>query len=199
MNWIQHPVHLENALIKLVPLEYEHFDALKVVAANEQIWEYMSIPLSDPDALEIHFKSCMLKRMTGEQYPFTVIDQPSGNIIGSTLFHSISAPNRKIEIGWTWYDPQFWRTGHNRSCKYLLMQYCFEVLKTIRVQLVTDENNHRSRQAILGIGATMEGILRNERIRSNGQYRNTVMFSIIDQDWPSVKSKLEHRLNAVNV
>lgn len=199
MNWIQHPVNLENSLIKLVPLEYEHFDALKAVAANEQIWEYMSIPLSDPDALEIHLKSCMLKRMIGEQYPFTVIDKPSGNIIGSTLFHSISAPNRKLEIGWTWYAPQFWRTGHNRACKYLLLQYCFEELKTIRVQLVTDENNHRSRQAILGIGATMEGILRNERIRSNGQYRNTVMFSIIDQDWPSIKSKLEQRLNAVNV
>lgn len=199
MNWIQHPVNLENALIKLVPLEYEHFDALKAVAANEQIWEYMSIPLSNPEALEIHLRSCMLKRMAGEQYPFTVIDQPSGKIIGSTLFHSISAPNRKLEIGWTWYAPQFWRTGHNRACKYLLLQYCFETLKAIRVQLVTDENNHRSRQAILGIGATMEGILRNERIRSNGQYRNTVMFSIIDQEWPSIKSRLEQRLNTVNV
>lgn len=199
MNWIAHPVNLENALVKLVPLEYEHFDALKTVAANEQIWQYMSIPLSYPEALQIHLKSCLLKRMTGEQYPFTVIDQTSGIIIGSTLLHSISAPNRKLEIGWTWYHPDFWSKGHNKACKYLLLQYCFEQLMAIRVQLVTDENNHRSRQAILGIGATMEGILRNERIRSNGQHRNTVMYSIIDQEWPSIKSKLEQRLLAVNV
>jgi RimJ/RimL family protein N-acetyltransferase len=98
--------------------------------------------------------------------------------------------HRRLEIGWTWYDPAFWRTGLNRECKLLLLTYAFETLKAIRVQFLTDENNHRSRTAISGIGATMEGIMRNERIRSNGAYRNTVVFSIIDTEWEQAKALL---------
>ena len=131
-----------------------------------------------------------MKRGTGEQYPFTVIDRKTNKIIGSTLFHNIFPEHRKLEIGWTWYDPAYWRTGYNRECKLLLLTYCFETLKTVRVQLQTDENNMRSRTAILGIGATFEGIMRKERIRANGAFRNTVMYSIIDDEWAMVKEKL---------
>jgi len=137
-----------------------------------------------------HLKSAVLKRATGEQYPFTIIDNQKNRIIGSTLFHNIYPEHRKLEIGWTWYDPAYWRTGYNRECKLLLLTYCFETLKTIRVQLQTDENNQRSRTAILGIGATFEGVLRKERIRANGVPRNTVMYSIIDEEWKDVKSGL---------
>ena len=189
-NWIQHPVVLEGEKVTLVPLENAHFAALTVIAKDERIWEFLSMSGTNTEWLLSHLRSAILKRATGEQYPFTVIDKATGNIIGSTLFHSIYPEHRKLEIGWTWYNPAFWRTGCNRECKLLLLTHCFEVLKTIRVQLVTDEINQRSRTAIEGIGGVFEGILRNERIRSNGKYRNTAMYSIIESEWPEVKRKL---------
>ncbi len=176
--------------MKLVPMDHAHFDALIEVGRQEKIWEHISINGADKDRLTLHLKSAILKRGTGEQYPFTVIGKQNNRIIGSTLFHNIFPDHRKLEIGWTWYDPAYWRTGYNRECKLLLLTYCFEILKTVRVQLQTDENNQRSRNAILGIGAKFEGVLRNERIRANGALRNTVMYSIIDEEWPAVKALL---------
>ncbi len=190
MNWIQHPVILQGEKVTLVPLDNAHFAELLEVGKQEQIWEHISINGADRERLMQHLKSAVLKRGTGEQYPFTVIDNKTNRIIGSTLFHNIFPEHRKLEIGWTWYDPAYWRTGYNRECKLLLLTYCFESLKTVRVQLQTDENNLRSRTAILGIGATFEGILRKERIRANGAFRNTVMYSIIDEEWSGVKEKL---------
>jgi RimJ/RimL family protein N-acetyltransferase len=194
MNWIQYPVILEGTRVKLVPLENSHFPELLAVGKQEKIWEFISINGADEKVLLQHLKSAVLKRGTGEQYPFTVIDKEQKRIIGSTLYHNIFPEHRKLEIGWTWYDPAYWRTGYNRECKLLLLTHCFETLKTIRVQLVTDENNQRSRTAILGIGAAFEGILRNERIRANGAYRNTAMYSIIDSEWDVVKEKLAEKL-----
>ena len=190
MNWIQHPVVLEGTKVKLVPTDHTHIPDLLTVGRQEKIWEFISINGSDSERLAQHLKSAILKRSTGEQYPFTVIDKQTGKIIGATMFHNIFPEHRKLEIGWTWYDPAYWRTGYNRECKLLLLIYCFETLKTVRVQFQTDENNLRSRTAILGIGATFEGIMRKERIRANGAFRNTCMFSIIDEEWESVKSRL---------
>lgn len=196
MNWIQHPVILEGSRVKLIPLENSHFPDLLEIGKQEKIWEHISINGAERERLLQHLKSAVLKRATGEQYPFTVIDKQQNKIIGSSMFHNIFPEHRRLEIGWTWYDPAYWRTGYNRECKLLLLAHCFETLKTIRVQLVTDENNHRSRIAILGIGAVFEGILRNERIRANGAYRNTAMYSIIDKEWNDVKAKLVNRLNS---
>jgi len=188
MNWIKHPVVLEGEKVRLMPLERAHFKELLQVGADPAIWEFISINGADPSRLQQHLESAVLKRATGEQYPFTVMDKNTGALIGSTMFHNIYPEHRKLEIGWTWYGPAYWRSGYNRECKLLLLTYCFEVLKTIRVQLVTDENNHRSRDAILGIGATFEGILRNERIRANGAYRNTAMYSIVEEEWADIKT-----------
>jgi RimJ/RimL family protein N-acetyltransferase len=194
LNWIQHPVILEGERVRLVPLDSAHFDELVQVAAQEQIWERMSINGADKDRITQHLKTALLRRAVGEQYPFTIIDKVHNKIIGSTMFHNIFPEHRKLEIGWTWYDPAYWRTGHNRECKLLLLTYCFEALNTVRVQLQTDENNERSRTAILGIGATFEGTMRKERIRANGAYRNTAIYSIIDDEWAEVKAKLQASL-----
>ena len=194
MNWIQHPVILVGERVRLVPLDSAHFDELVQVAAQEQIWERMSINGADKDRIMQHLKTALLRRAAGEQYPFTIIDTVHNKIIGSTMFHNIFPEHRKLEIGWTWYDPAYWRTGYNRECKLLLLTYCFEVLNTVRVQLQTDENNERSRTAILGIGATYEGTMRKERIRANGANRNTAMYSIIDDEWVEVKAKLQASL-----
>ena len=190
MNWIQHPVILEDSSVKLLPLIHSHIPDLVAIGRQGKIWECMSIDGTDAEKLTRLLTTAILKRTTGDQYPFVVIDKQTDKITGSTMFHNIFLEHRKLEIGWTWYDPAMWRTGHNRACKLLLLTYCFEVLKTVRVQFQTDENNIRSRSAILGIGATFEGIMRKERIRANGAFRNTVMYSIIDNEWPHVKRKL---------
>ncbi len=194
MNWIQHPVVLEGARVKLIPLEHDHLEALCAVAQQKEIWEYISINGADRDLLLAHLRSAMLKRSTGEQYPFTVVDKVENKIIGSTFLHNIVPQHRKLEIGWTWYDPAYWRTGYNRECKLLLLSFCFETLNAIRVQLLSAETNNRSRTAILGIGATLEGVMRNERIRSDGSFRNTAMYSIIADEWPAVKTMLMKKL-----
>ena len=106
------------------------------------------------------------------------------------MLYNFSWDNSKLEIGWTWSNPAFWLTGHNRECKLLLLTYCFETLGAIRVQFLTDEINTRSRRALEGMGCTMEGILRNERIKDNGGYRNSVVFSVIDSEWLDMKQKL---------
>ena len=193
MNWIQYPLILEGEKVKLVPLDSSHFATLAAVAAQDQIWQYISINGADRDRLLQHLKSALLKRATGEQYPFTIIDKLTGKIIGSTMYHNMYPEHRKLEIGWTWYNPGYWRTGYNRECKLLLLTHCFEQLKAVRVQLQTDETNIRSRTAILGIGATFEGVMRKERIRSNGTFRNTAMYSIVDDEWPEVKERLMKR------
>jgi RimJ/RimL family protein N-acetyltransferase len=190
MNWLQHPIVLEGNKVKLVPLEREHFSELLKIGKQQQIWEFMSINGADEARLTQHLQSALLKRAAGEQYPFTVLDRATGQIMGCTLFHNIFPEHRKLEIGWTWYDPAYWRTGYNRECKLLLLTHCFDTLKAVRVQLQTDERNQRSRTAILGIGAQYEGIMRKERIKANGEFRNTVMYSIIDDEWPHVKADL---------
>lgn len=188
MNWIQHPVMLEGDKVRLIPLDRSHFNELIVSGSDPRIWEFVSINGSDGARLRTHLESAVLKRATGEQYPFTVVDKASGRLVGSTMFHNIFAEHKKLEIGWTWYAPEFWRTGYNRECKLLLLTHCFEVLGAHRVQLVTDETNQRSRSAILGIGASFEGVLRNDRIRENGMQRHTVVYSIISQEWEAVKA-----------
>ena len=198
MSWIQHPVVLKGNKVRLVPLESGHFPDLVAAAKNERIWEHISINGANSDVIMAHLRSALLKRATGEQYAFTVIDKSTGGIIGSTLFHNIYPEHRKLEIGWTWYDPAYWRTGYNRECKLLLLQYAFEQLKAVRVQLQTDATNLRSRTAIEGIGGTFEGLLRKERIRANGVFRTTAMFSIIDDEWPQVKQMLHDKIARFN-
>lgn len=194
MNWIQHPVILEGKKVRLLPMERAHFADLWSIGADPEIWRAMAVDGSDPLVFNQYLESAVLKRATGEQYAFTAIDVATGKIIGSTMFHSMHTRFRKLEIGYTWFAPAYWRTGHNKESKLLLLSYCFEVLKTIRVQFTADENNLRSRAAIEGVGGKLEGILRNERIRYNGATRNTAMYSIVDAEWPEAKERIQASL-----
>ena len=144
-------------------------------------------------------RSTLLKRASGEQYTFTIIDKLSNKIIGSTRIYNFYPEHKKLEIGWTWYAPAYWGKGYNIECKLLILTYCFETLKTIRVQFQTDEHNLRSRAAIQKIGGKFEGVLRHERIRTNGTIRNTAMFSIIDGEWKDAKKMLQDRLVENNI
>lgn len=195
MQWIQHPVLLTGERVKLIPLDSVYFSELVAIARDERIWEFISIKCNTDDKTLNFLRSAVLKRGTGEQYPFVVVDIQHNKVIGHTMLHNIFEVHKKLEIGWTWYDPNYWRTGYNRECKLLLLSYCFEVLQAGRVQLQTDENNHRSRTAISGIGGNFEGIIRHDRIKDDGVFRNTAMYSIINTEWPEVKQLLLHKLN----
>jgi RimJ/RimL family protein N-acetyltransferase len=130
----------------------------------------------------------------GREYPFVVTQLSNGRLIGSTRYLDVQEDDRNVEIGWTWYVPDAWGGAVNPEAKYLLMRHAFEDWGAIRVALKTDIRNLHSQAAIKKLGAKYEGLLRNQRIRRDGSYRDTVIFSITDREWPAVKSRLEQRI-----
>jgi N-acetyltransferase len=199
MSWIQHPVVLEGNIVKLAPLEREHFADLIAIGRQAEIWTHLPFDGTDARKLEQELQSALLKRINGEQYPFTIIRRSSGKITGSTRLFEIFPEHRKLEIGWTWNDPESWGTGTNTEAKLLLLTYCFETLGAQRVQLKTRDTNVRSRAAILKIGAKFEGVLRKDRLGKDGHPRDSYMFSIIDDEWPEVKEMLTNKLHPENI
>lgn len=190
MYWIPHPLVLQGRLVRLEPLQAAHIPALVRIARSPEIWEHLPHDGTDAVALERELRSALIKRSTGEQYPFTVFTA-TGAVAGSTRFFDLFPEHKKLEIGWTWYDPLVWGTGINLECKYLLLEWCFEKRRVQRVQLKTRTANLRSQGAIRKLGAVQEGILRKDRISNTGETRDTVVFSIIDDDWPAVKARLQ--------
>jgi len=126
--------------------------------------------------------------------PFVVIDNDNGKIIGATRFCNASADSRRVEIGYTWYSTSYQRTSVNTECKLLLLTYAFEALDAIAVEFRTHWHNEKSRKAITRLGAKQDGVLRNHSIQADGAYRDTVVFSIINLEWPTVKKSLQFKL-----
>ncbi len=182
---------LSGALVRLEPLSEAHIPALKQAGADPHIWDYLPVDRADPGVLEAELKGAIGKRSTGEQYPFGVFNAQSGEALGSTRIFDISPEHRKLEIGWTWYAPRVWGTGVNVECKLLLLHFCFTVLNTVRVQFKTRATNTRSAAAIEKLGAQFEGCLRADRIGADGSVRDTLVYSIIAEEWPSVETHLK--------
>ena len=136
----------------------------------------------------------LAEQTQGKALPFVAVHQPSGQVIGSTRFGNIDKSHRRVEIGWTWIAGLWQRTAINTEAKFLMLQHAFETLGCIRVELKTDALNERSRRAILRTGAKEEGILRSHVVCSTGRIRDTVYFSIIQSEWPQVKSHLLTKL-----
>ncbi|MFC4401631.1 GNAT family N-acetyltransferase [Gracilibacillus xinjiangensis] len=185
------PVVLIGDRVKIQPMEDCHVQELFEVGNNRVIWTYMPMKVQSIEDMKYLVNGALQAREQGSEFPFVIFDKDSGKIVGSTRFLNISIPNRNLEIGWTWLSPAFWRTRINTECKYLLLKHCFEKLGTIRVQLKTDSRNVRSQQAIERLGAVNEGVLRNHMVMPDGYLRDSVYFSVIDQEWGQVKAKLE--------
>jgi len=190
MTWIKSDIILNGALVTLLPLEEKHFKALEILATDQKIWEFIPVDMRTPEKRLHAFANALLEREKGSQFAFVIFNKQESKIIGSTRLMNIEENHRKLEIGWTWLHPDYWATAINLECKLLLLTYCFEKLRAIRVQLKTDENNIRSRKAIQKIGAQYEGILRHDWIRDNGTIRNSAYFSIIHSEWENAKEKL---------
>lgn len=193
-NWVQ-PVILSGRHVRLEPMTEEHIPALAQIGVGQPFWDFMLYGnMSSTDDMG-HWVSDILSRAAkGTDMPFVAIHLASGRVAGATRYLNITPPDRGLEIGGTWYGPEFQRTAVNTECKYLLLRHAFETLGCIRVQLKTDLRNERSQKAIERIGGVKEGILRNHMILPDGRYRHSVFYSILDTEWPGVKVRLEQML-----
>jgi RimJ/RimL family protein N-acetyltransferase len=188
MNWIDKDLVLQGRKVILKPLQPEDIEPLLAISKDPKIWEFVGVDHKDPDFARKFFEEGLKYRERGKHYPFIIYDDEN-NIIGTTRFGEVMSEHLSLEIGWTWYIPEVWGKGYNEECKYLLLKYSFEVLKTVRVQLRTNEKNYRSRRAIQRIGCQFEGILRNHVIRT-GVVRNTAYFSMLPEEWETVQHNL---------
>jgi RimJ/RimL family protein N-acetyltransferase len=185
---------LENAVVRLVPLEPSHERALVEAASDGRLWElwYTTIPAPQEMAAEIE-RRLQLQR-AGSMVPFSVVDRRDGRIVGQTTFMNIDRGNNRVEIGSTWYAASVQRTAINTAAKLLLLEHAFEQLQCIAVEFRTSWFNHRSRRAIERLGAKLDGVLRHHMHHRNGTIRDTVVYSIIAPEWPAVRANLQARL-----
>jgi RimJ/RimL family protein N-acetyltransferase len=188
------PVELVGQRVTLRPMENRDAQKLFDAGSSPDIWAYMPMDVRSLDDMKRLVDEALQAKADGTQFPFVTVDQTSGKIVGSTRFLDISQANRSLEIGWTWLSPTVWRTRVNTECKYLLLKHCFETLGTLRVQLKTDGRNVRSQRAIERLGAVKEGVLRRSRIMHDGYVRDSVYYSVLDQEWEFVKDRLESLL-----
>ncbi|MCA1593144.1 MAG: GNAT family N-acetyltransferase [Acidobacteria bacterium] len=188
------PVTLEGRYVRLAPLSLEHTAALCEVGLDGELWKLTTMLVSTPEEMRRYIETALEDQASGMSLPFATIDKSSGQPVGSTRFGNIDRANRRVEIGWTWVAPAWQRTPVNTEAKYLMLNYAFESLGAIRVELKTDSLNERSRRAILRLGAKEEGTFRNHMITYTGRFRHSVYYSIIDSEWPLVKAALEEKL-----
>ena len=189
------PVTLTGRFVRLEPLGPQHAEDLADAASDDRIWLYLDEPTPwDRAAVDRFIAEARQDQDRGSRLPFAVIDQTTGTAIGSTSYIDLRPRDRGVEIGWTWMSPRAWGTGANTEAKYLLLTHAFDA-GAIRVALKTDLRNLRSQRAIDRLGATREGVWRNHRILSTGQHRDSVFYSIIDTEWPTVRDRLQARMN----
>ena len=193
MPWLE-PVSLRGPHARLEPLSQDHRDGLTLAAKDGDLWKlwYTAIPRAEDMAKEIDRRLGL--QAAGTMLPWTVFDG-DGQIAGMTTYMNVDATNRRVEIGSTWYAKRVQRSALNTQCKLLALQHAFEKLDCIAVEFRTHFFNHQSRRAIERLGAKQDGILRNHQIAPNGTLRDTVVFSIIASEWPTVKAHLNYQLN----
>lgn len=193
MNTEMHvePVTLEGRHVRLEPLSQAHHGDLSAVGLEESLWRWIPTPVRTPEEMSAYIATALDEQARGVSLPFALIEKAGNRAIGSTRYGNIDRMNHRVEIGWTWVAPAWQRTAVNTEAKYLLLKHAFETLGCIRVELKTDSLNERSRAAILRIGAREEGTFRNHMITASGRIRHTDYFSILDSEWPDVKSRLQ--------
>lgn len=187
-------ITLEGKHVKLVPMGLHHVDALLGAALDPKIWQFTSSIIRTADEMRRYVETALSWQSAGTAVPFVTTERSSGSVIGSTRFGNIDWEHRRAEIGWTWLNPKWWRTPINTEAKYLMLRHAFEEWNCIRVELKTAAKNERSRAAIARIGGKEEGTLRHHMIQPDGSYRDSVYFSILDDEWPDVRQRLEKRL-----
>jgi RimJ/RimL family protein N-acetyltransferase len=186
---------LEGKHVRLEQLAAGHADGLLKNCSAPEIWTWLRRGpfLSANDARA--FIEEALQRAGGDgEIPFATVDRKSGEVVGSTRFLDIRPEDRNCEIGWTFLSPRCWRTAINSECKLLLLTHAFETMRMARVCLKTDSRNLRSQRAIERLGAVKEGVLRRHQLAGDGVIRDSVYYSILEEEWPAVKARLQKSL-----
>lgn len=189
------PVTLTGKVVRLEPLSEAHIPVLALAGRDESIWKYMlyANPTSE-ESMTAWVRDILGRQQAGTDLPFTVFHLASGRAAGATRYLEMRPFHRSLEIGGTWYAPEFQRTAVNTECKYLLLKYAFEEMNCIRVQFKADARNERSLRAIERLGAVHEGVLRNHYILQDGTFRDSVYYSILFREWSAIKTRLEQNL-----
>jgi RimJ/RimL family protein N-acetyltransferase len=190
------PVTLSGKLTTLEPLSHDHHDGLVEAASDGELWNlwYTSVPR--PETMRAEISRRLELRQNGSMMPFTARRNDNGQIIGMTTYMNADETNRRLEIGSTWNAQSTQRTGTNTDAKLLLLSHAFDELQCIAVEFCTHWMNQQSRAAIARLGAKQDGVLRNHQRMADGSLRDTVVFSIIESEWPAVRNELQRRLAA---
>jgi RimJ/RimL family protein N-acetyltransferase len=189
------PITLSARGVSLVPLALAHEEGLRAAAADGELWNIRVTSVPEPKDTRKYIEDALAMRETGHRFPFAVIEDSSGKVIGSSSYHDIVPAIQRLEIGYTWYAKSHQRSHVNSTCKLLLMSHAFETLGCHVVGWRTDNFNFASIAAIERLGAKKDGVLRGHALRRDGTIRDTVMYSLRSGEWPEVRAQLQHALN----
>ena len=199
MNAFSSPTALTGQHVHLVPLQEQHCDDLVLAVRDGELWNHWYTAIPAPEGMAAEIQRRLDLQAKGSMNPFAVIDPVTGSAVGMTTYMNIDAPNRRVEIGSTWYRQSVQRTPLNTEAKRLLLAYAFEQLNCIAVEFRTHFFNHQSRRAIERLGAKLDGVLRSHQINhhplSAGALRDTCVYSIIASEWPNVRTHLDFQLS----
>jgi RimJ/RimL family protein N-acetyltransferase len=187
-------VSLHGRHASLVPLSHSHHDSLVDAVKDGELWTLWYTKIPTPEEMRAEIGRRLELQKQGSMIPFAVIEKSTQEAVGMTTFMNIDSVNRRVEIGSTWYRKRVQRSALNTECKLLLLTHAFEHLNCIAVEFRTHFFNMQSRAAIERLGAKLDGVLRQHQIASNGTLRDTCVYSILDREWPTVKTHLTHRL-----
>jgi RimJ/RimL family protein N-acetyltransferase len=190
-------VRLSGALVTVEPLSPEHVDGLDAIATDAAMFRWIGVDISERAALEQWLRMALENAQNDIEVPFTVRSASTGEIVGTTRFLGLQLDHLVAEIGWTWYSRAVWGSGINAETKLLLLGHAFETVGLRRVEFKTDSRNERSRGALTKLGAQYEGTFRKHRILPGGEVRHSAYFSVIDDEWPTVRAGLTQRLDVV--
>jgi RimJ/RimL family protein N-acetyltransferase len=188
------PVTLEGHGVRLEPLAREHHDGLVAAARDGELWKLWFTSVPEPEQAHAYISAALAGLEAGHMLPWAVRDMARDTIVGTTRYHDIAAAADRVEIGYTWYARRCQKSHVNTACKLLLLGHAFEALKCAVVGFRTDNFNFASQEAIAGLGAKKDGVIRHHQPRRDGTVRDTVMFSILAGEWPDVKRHLALRL-----
>lgn len=189
---------LEDEVVRLRPLLHSDFENLREFVINEPtIWKYSLVQMADEEAMRRYIDTALQNRTHLQEYPFIVFDKRARRYAGSTRFYDIQLENNTLLLGYTWYGEAFQGTGLNKHCKFLLLKFAFEVMGMERVEFRADNNNKRSIAAMLSIGCTIEGLLRSHLPSFDGKRRDSIILSILKEEWLNGKKEsLRKKLTA---
>lgn len=192
---LREPLTLEGRFIRLMPLSLSHHERLCAIGLEPALWQHTTIHLQTPAEMLRYIQTALDSQATGTALPFVIVLQATGEIVGTTRYHSIMREHHRLEIGFSWVGLPWQRSPVNTEAKYLLLRHAFEQAGCQRVEFKVDRENQPSIRALLRIGAQQEGILRRYMRSAHAGARDVAIFSIIDSDWPEMKAGLQARLS----